>query len=83
MTGIVTQPGYVRDPLSASQRAANLACRRDHRACWVVVQRNGNASAFNGYRWQWSAYSCVRCTDCGRRWRTKAGYVRNLPGEPS
>lgn len=46
---------------------------------WVVLQRNGNRSAFNGYRWQWSAYSACRCTRCGAVWRTKAAYVRDLP----
>lgn len=54
-------------------------CRREHRDDWVVLQRNGNASAFNGYRWQWSAYSAVQCRKCFRWWRTKAAYVADLP----
>lgn len=45
---------------------------------WVVIQRNGNASAFNGYRWQYSDYSAVRCRICNMVWRTKAGYVGAL-----
>jgi hypothetical protein len=75
----VTQPGYVRDPMSDRRRQETLDCQRAHRDHWAVVQRNGNASAFNGYHWQWSAYSLVRCGHCGRRWRTKANYVRHLP----
>jgi hypothetical protein len=65
----------------AEQRAISLACARAHKAFWRVVQRNGNASAFNGYHWTLSDYSGVRCThpDCGRFWRTKANYVRDLP----
>ena len=42
---------------------------------WVVVQRNCNHSAFNGYRWTPSVYSAVRCTVCEAMWRTKARYV--------
>lgn len=45
----------------------------------VVVQRKGNASAFNGYRWTPSAYSFIRCVSCGQGWRTKAAYVDALP----
>ena len=45
---------------------------------WVVVDRNCNYSAFNGYRWQWSSYSLVRCLACGKTWRTKAAYVGRL-----
>lgn len=45
---------------------------------WVVATRNGNHSAFNGYRYQWSRYSLVRCLACGKTWRTKAAYVRRL-----
>jgi hypothetical protein len=45
---------------------------------WVVLQRNGNASAFNGYRWQHSDYSCVQCHACGFVWRTNARYVVTL-----
>ena len=46
---------------------------------WRVWQRNGNASAFNGYQWQYSDYSCLMCIRCGAIWRTKAGYVPHLP----
>lgn len=45
---------------------------------WVVLQRNGNCSAFNGYRWQSSDYSCVQCHVCGMTWRTNAKFVDNL-----
>lgn len=58
------------------------ACRvRSHRPSWVVTQRNGNRSAFSGYRWTPSDYSEVRCTasGCGKRWRTRAAYVAGLP----
>jgi hypothetical protein len=52
------------------------------RAHWQVTARNENASAFNGYRPQWSAYSAVRCTVCRAVWRTKAEYVKHLPNAP-
>lgn len=45
---------------------------------WFVLMRNGNASAFNGYRWTYSDYSCIQCHACGTVWRTKAGYVSSL-----
>jgi hypothetical protein len=44
----------------------------------VVVHRQCNYSAFNGYHWTPSAYSQVRCLKCGTFWRTKANYVRGL-----
>jgi hypothetical protein len=46
---------------------------------WVVVDRCGNSSAFNGYRWQRSAYSLLWCSSCRSMWRTKAKYVSALP----
>jgi hypothetical protein len=60
------------------------ACAREHRASWWVAVREANYSAFNGYHFTRSAYSECRCAhpDCGRRWRTNAGYVRDLPDEP-
>ena len=45
---------------------------------WVVIQRRGNASAFNGYRWQGSDYSLVYCNNCKALGRTKASYVSAL-----
>jgi hypothetical protein len=54
----------------------------DRRRSWVVMHRNCNYSAFSGYRWTPSDYSEVKCLVCGRRWRTKAAYVRQLPDEP-
>lgn len=61
-----------------------VTCMREHRAFWQVLQRLGNASAFNGYRWTPSDYSCVQCTKplCRRIWRTKAAYVRDLVDAP-
>lgn len=46
---------------------------------WVVDVREGNHSAFGGYRFQSSAYSSVRCLDCGWHWRSKGRYVAALP----
>lgn len=65
--------------ISKEERDANLQCQREHRARWVVLQRKCNHSAFNGYHWTPSDYSCLRCTECGRVWRTKAAYVDGLP----
>lgn len=72
------------DHLSEHQREANRQCQREHREHWVVLQREGNASAFNGYHWQRSAYSMVMCTlpGCDRAWRTRAAYVATLPDAP-
>lgn len=44
----------------------------------VVLQRNGNQSAFNGYRWTPSDYSSIRCLQTLAFWRTKANYVGAL-----
>lgn len=66
--------------------SGGTACRTpDHRPAWRVIQRKGNASAFNGYHWQGSAWSAVRCPlshgpgEGGRVWRTTAKYVDSLP----
>lgn len=48
-------------------------------AKWVVIQFRCNHSAFSGYHHTYSDYSEVKCTECGRRWRTKAKYVDGLP----
>ena len=45
---------------------------------WVVLQRNCNYSAFSGYHYTPSDYSCVQCHACGSAWRTKADYVLSL-----
>ena len=50
---------------------------------WVVLQRNGNYSAFNGYHWTPSDYSAVQCHVCGAIWRTKADFVLSLPDGPN
>lgn len=60
-----------------------VLCMRGHRAAWRVLQYRGNASAFNGYHWTPSDYSCIRCGECGRIWRTKAGYVDALLDRPA
>lgn len=69
-------------PISDKIRAETQDCQRSHRDHWVVVQRNCNYSAFNGYHRTPSDYSGVRCEHCGRYWRTKARYVRYLPDAP-
>lgn len=50
---------------------------------WVVIQRNGNCSAFNGYQWQPSDYSAIQCHICGTVWRTKSKYVQQLKDGPN
>jgi hypothetical protein len=64
-----------------------VPCMRGHRASWIVVHRNCNFSAFNGYSYTPSDYSLVLCDPgrggCGRRWRTKAAYVDDLPDQGS
>jgi hypothetical protein len=42
---------------------------------WVVIQRNCNHSAFNGYHKTPSEYSDVYCQVCRALGRTKARYV--------
>lgn len=59
-------------------KGRRLLCQRNHRGRWRVVQYHGNASAFNGYHWTPSAYSGIRCLECGRFWRTRADYVERL-----
>ncbi len=54
----------------------------EHRGRWAVVRYKANRSAFNGYRLTPSAYSEVKCGECGSRWRTKAKYVDELPQAP-
>jgi hypothetical protein len=57
-----------------------IACRnRAHRPAWRVEVRRANYSAFNGYRRTPSAYSQLRCGECGAVWRTKAAYVDETP----
>jgi hypothetical protein len=74
---------------AAQDRAANerlhdeevVPCMAGHRGAWVVVHRECNYSAFNGYARTSSAYSLVLCETCRRRWRTKAKYVATLPDQ--
>ena len=56
--------------------SAGRACSHRPRADHVVVTaREGNRSAFNGYRWAPSAWSAVLCLTCGARWRSRARWV--------
>lgn len=60
--------------------SGGLACRSQyHRRAWVVLDRNVNHSAFNGYRATPSRYSTVHCPICNAVWRTAAAYVDKLP----
>lgn len=63
--------------VSFSCRCAERAKPAQARA-WVVVQRQCNYSAFNGYRYTPSEYSLVFCQACGALGRTKAEYVAKL-----
>lgn len=58
--------------------SGGAACRCKPRNA-VVVTRNGNHSAFNGYHFTPSRYSLVRCMTCGWFWRTKARWVNSTP----
>lgn len=62
-------------------------CEPKHRWRWAVIVRNGNYSAFNGYRFTPSDYSSVVCLPrrdgCGAVWRTNARYVATLDDVPS
>lgn len=67
--------------------SGGMACRTpEHRPFWRVIQREQNASAFNGYAVTPSAYSSLRCIPalggCGTVWRTKAAYVDEIPDLP-
>lgn len=63
-------------------RGGAVTCKCGNRDAWRVTIREGNYSAFHGYRRAWSEYSEVMCEPeeggCGARWRTKAKYVRTL-----
>ena len=68
--------------------SAHIKCscgreKRDH-SDLVVVKRNFNRSAFNGYRYTPSDYSLVKCTrpGCFGMWRSKSRYVDTLPDAP-
>ncbi len=50
---------------------------------WFVVQRNYQASAFNGYRREFSERSTVVCGQCGAVGRTAASFVDRLPDAPT
>lgn len=58
--------------------SGGIACKCRPRDAEVVVYK-GNYSAFNGYRFERSDYSEVRCRTCGTRWRTRAAWVDEAP----
>lgn len=61
--------------------SGGTACKdKGHRAggAWIVVVRRANYSAFNGSRRTPSAYSEIRCLECGASWRSKGQFVREL-----
>ena len=60
----------------AHQRA--LECGREHREHWEILQYRCNHSRFNGGHYTPSDYSQLRCSLCGRVWRTKAAYVEQM-----
>jgi len=45
---------------------------------WAILTYRGNFSAFNGYKFAPSDYSCIQCKKCSSVWRTKASYVEQL-----
>ncbi len=53
--------------------------KKEHQKHWVVLKRNYQESAFNGYHREYTDRSTVMCPLCYRVWRTKAAYVRSLP----
>lgn len=52
---------------------------KSHRPDWRVTMRNGNRSAFNGYKFTPSQYSELQCQRCGAVWRSNAAYVASVP----
>lgn len=65
--------------------SAHIACtcgrKRGDRSDLVVIERNCNHSAFNGYHYTPSDYSEIMCMrpGCVGMWRTKAEYADTLP----
>jgi hypothetical protein len=62
-----------RDEPLIAQPGANRPAR-----LWRVMQRYCNHSAFSGYRYVPSRYSCIFCLRCGACWRTTASFVAYL-----
>jgi hypothetical protein len=60
------------------ERAKPVAAR-----AWFVVQRNYQASAFNGYHREFTERSTIVCGQCGAVGRTKARFVDKLPDAPT
>lgn len=54
------------------------SCKEPDRRLWRVTQFRSNRSAFSGGRETSSAYSQLRCLQCGHYWRTKAKYVEEI-----
>jgi hypothetical protein len=70
------------EPAQPQQPTPADTCKRLHRDDWVVAQYH--FSARRSARVQKviktkSSYSGIRCTRCGRYWRTNARYVEDLP----
>lgn len=70
--------------LTCGQQASGpKACNREHRPAWRVEQRNYGFPAFQGHVKRTTKDSGMICDPqhggCGRRWRTTAGYVADLP----
>jgi hypothetical protein len=66
--------------------SGGTVCKCGRRDAWLVTQYYCNHSAFSGYQHTPSDYSEVMCDldagGCGAVWRTKAGYVDELPRAP-
>lgn len=50
--------------------------KETHYHRWRVLHRKCNYSAFNGYKYTPSDYSCLVCLECSRVWRSKSNYVK-------
>jgi len=65
----------------SSHTPCNCGRKRGDHSDLVVVMRNCNFSAFNGYHKTPSDYSAIKCTrpGCMGLWRSKSSYVDLLP----
>lgn len=57
---------------------SRCTCEPQDRSRWRVTCRQGNHSAFNGYRFAPSRYSGFRCLGCLAAWRSRAGYASEI-----
>jgi len=53
-------------------------CEEPDRRLWRITTYKGNLSHFSKGGYATSAYSQLRCLECGRYWRTKAKYVDEI-----